>query len=231
MRKPYSPNCLCFSMYLLECLWRPIYFVFFPDFFSILSKNCYKNDVATSNVKYRHSAQLMSGACRDLSSLHFSDLEVILFLCCQLEYSLWDAEHLWQAPFTWLELALCRISPLCAFLVKNSINNQMHKCWILVGKLFLLLLHLSHKKKGKGEALKSYQSSQFSFEHSWIVMNCVVVLWCKQKPFRDITVIKFLGERSWRGTQYSFLCASAGHNCKFDFIQWVHERAERKMWH
>lgn len=70
------------------------------------------------------------------------------------------------------------------------------------------------------------------------MVSCVVVLWCKQKPFRGTTVIKFLGER--RGGDYScipaeweglFLHTSAGHNCKGFFIQRVRGGTERKMWH
>lgn len=42
----------------------------------------------------------------------------------------------------------------------------MHKYWILAEKLILLLLHLSQRNIGKGEALKTHQISKFSLEHS-----------------------------------------------------------------
>lgn len=132
MRKPSSPNCLWFNIYIYRNLELLVFdlLCIFPDNLSVFSKNCYKNDVSTSNVKYRHSAQLMAVACRDLSSPHFRDLEVILFLHCQVESGLWDIEHLWQDLSPSPEPTLCRISPL---LVKNSINNWMHKCSILAG--------------------------------------------------------------------------------------------------
>lgn len=83
----------------------------------------------------------------------------------------------------------------------------MHKRRILVGKLFLLLLCLSHGKEAKGEALKTYQSP-FSFERSLIVMSCVVVLWCKQKPFQVQPL-----PSSWGGEQgWVFLRTGAGHS-------------------
>lgn len=116
MRKMYSPICLWFHIYLLESLVFEAYLLcIFSAVSSAFSKTCYKNDAATPKMKYRQFAQLMSEASRDLSSLHSSDLEVILFLCCQLKYSLWDAEHLWQPLSTSLEVVLGRISPLTEF--------------------------------------------------------------------------------------------------------------------
>lgn len=103
----------------------------------------------------------------------------------------------------------------------------MHECSILAGKHFLLLLHLSHGKEARGEALQTYQSSSFSFKHSLIVRSRVAVLWCKQKPFRGTTVIRFLGERSGGCV---FLHTQAGHNWEFVFRSAGTCRKERPRW-
>lgn len=151
----------------LSCLWSllALYFCWFFFFLPLFPKNCYKNDVATCNVKYRHCAEPTSGACRDLRSLHLSDLGVILFSCCHLQSALWDAEHPWQALSTWVEPVLCRISPLTESFSWEILSvTACTRGTISVGKLFLLL-HLSH---GKEQLCHHFKAAHFLLNTAWL---------------------------------------------------------------
>lgn len=59
-------------------------------------------------------------------------------------------------------------------------------------------------------------------------MNCVVVLWCQQKPLRDTAVIEFLREKGWRRGKH--LSTSKEHNCKFVFHLKRAEKENGRMW-